>query len=168
MISYLSFVYLLQMSSVLNHQCKDSLSQAYVDKTEIIAIVTISEDQPSEQVWIADVKKVFKGELREQIAINVNSDLTFGTGCEYLIFASSVNHRYSIDQCSRTSVLQEAETDLVFINNTIKCVHDKLKHDRPCQRNLDPVCGCNNITYGNLCEARREGIAIYSPGRCKD
>lgn len=31
----------------------------------------------------------------------------------------------------------------------------------------DPVCGCNNKTYGNYCVAESMGIKNYTKGECK-
>lgn len=31
----------------------------------------------------------------------------------------------------------------------------------------DPVCGCNNKTYGNACEAMCSGITDFKKGECK-
>ena len=30
-----------------------------------------------------------------------------------------------------------------------------------------PVCGCNNITYGSVCEAECAGVSSYTMGACK-
>ena len=29
--------------------------------------------------------------------------------------------------------------------------------DRVCPENIEPVCACNGLVYGNACEAEREG-----------
>lgn len=35
-----------------------------------------------------------------------------------------------------------------------------------CDLNLDPVCGCDNQTYGNYCEASLAGMGIIAVGEC--
>ncbi|HUS00747.1 MAG TPA: hypothetical protein VMY77_03425 [Chitinophagaceae bacterium] len=30
-----------------------------------------------------------------------------------------------------------------------------------------PVCGCNNVTYGSICEAQCAGVTSYTMGACK-
>jgi hypothetical protein len=32
----------------------------------------------------------------------------------------------------------------------------------------NPVCGCNNKTYGNACAAECAGITEYTKGPCKE
>jgi Kazal-type serine protease inhibitor domain len=35
-----------------------------------------------------------------------------------------------------------------------------------CTEQYDPVCGCNQQTYGNSCMAECDGITDYTPGKC--
>ncbi len=37
---------------------------------------------------------------------------------------------------------------------------------RVCYQILLPVCGCNNKTYSNACEAEAYGIKHYTSGEC--
>jgi len=39
--------------------------------------------------------------------------------------------------------------------------------DCNCITLYDPVCGCDNITYGNSCAALCQGITEYTEGECK-
>jgi len=45
------------------------------------------------------------------------------------------------------------------------CV-EKIKPDCNCILIYDPVCGCNNVTYGNSCQAECASITEYTKGEC--
>jgi hypothetical protein len=45
------------------------------------------------------------------------------------------------------------------------CV-EVLKPDCICTMQYDPVCGCNDKTYGNACVAECAGIKSYTKGEC--
>ncbi len=49
--------------------------------------------------------------------------------------------------------------------NTTKCI-EKPAEDCICTMDYNPVCGCNNKTYSNACEAECHGITEYKPGEC--
>lgn len=36
-----------------------------------------------------------------------------------------------------------------------------------CTAEGKPVCGCNNVTYGSVCEAQCAGVTSYTAGTCK-
>ena len=36
-----------------------------------------------------------------------------------------------------------------------------------CTPDGKPVCGCNNVTYGSVCEAECAGVSSYTMGTCK-
>lgn len=52
--------------------------------------------------------------------------------------------------------------------HTTKNCRENPKPDCLCTLQYDPVCGCNNKTYGNACAAGCAGIKTYTKGACKE
>ncbi len=49
--------------------------------------------------------------------------------------------------------------------DSVACV-ENIDNDCVCTLQYDPVCGCNNKTYGNECQANCAGILEFMPGEC--
>lgn len=47
------------------------------------------------------------------------------------------------------------------------CEKTDWKNDCFCTMESAPVCGCDDTTYGNACEAECQGITEYTKGKCK-
>lgn len=43
---------------------------------------------------------------------------------------------------------------------------EKINPQGICTQQYEPVCGCNNITYGNECEAKNAGVTSWEAGEC--
>jgi hypothetical protein len=56
---------------------------------------------------------------------------------------------------------------MTFACKPAGCV-EKIKPDCVCTMEYDPVCGCNNKTYGNACAAECASITSYVKGPCAD
>jgi Kazal-type serine protease inhibitor domain len=58
------------------------------------------------------------------------------------------------------------EEELLSKNVSTDCV-EKPVELIICTTQYEPVCGCNNKTYGNSCVAKSMGIKNYTKGECK-
>lgn len=48
-----------------------------------------------------------------------------------------------------------------------QCIDESKKDpDAMCMQVYEPVCGCNDQTYSNACEARKAGVTEFTDGGC--
>ncbi|MBR10536.1 MAG: kazal domain protein [Rickettsiales bacterium] len=48
-----------------------------------------------------------------------------------------------------------------------ECIIVEVTDPKPCTYHYQPVCGCNEVTYGNACAAESAGVMTYSEGECE-
>lgn len=151
--------------------CKPFLTREYVDIIDLVATgYTDMEMKATDDKVAFMLDSVFRGGEESIIRVDMKrSDFLLKSGTWYLIYATRESSgEYSLSKCSRTAEYTEAFDDIKFLSRNVECVDKSLMHNRACFRNLSNICGCDGKTYGNLCEAHRSGIAVYSVGRCKD
>jgi hypothetical protein len=113
------------------------------------------------------VTESFKGDVK---VLDIKTvDLEMEEDVEYLLIANKVRQLVTKITYPISRIDSLANTTIEFLNN-LECYSESLKtkyKDGFCTRQLDPVCGCDAKTYGNICEMMKNGIVRFNSGDCE-
>tara|TARA_Y100000748_G_scaffold301289_1_gene301264 strand:- start:333 stop:557 length:225 start_codon:yes stop_codon:yes gene_type:complete len=67
------------------------------------------------------------------------------------------------------TLLSITQITLTSCNKDLVCIDESLiVENAACTKEYNPVCGCDNNTYSNICIATNAGIISYELGECKN
>ncbi len=93
--------------------------------------------------------------------------LTYGNSCEAAAAGVSVlrDGECDLDDCATNA---DCPRNSYCRREDGECDGEGLCEPRPrvCREILDPVCGCDGLTYGNSCEAAAAGVSVLRDGEC--
>ena len=146
------------------HQQDDLV--AAIDKSNFVGFIYHNRNAPSEDLVFTAVE-VFKGDVKYLIARN--GEMNIIDERLYLVIGNVEGHFLSTLNFPARVVIDLPRTTLDILQR-LPCYDDSIKKEYEnliCTRELDPVCGCDNKKYGNMCEMRKQGIVKFKPGNCK-
>lgn len=112
--------------------------------------------------------------LRKSIIISLILSLTILSSCGFV----KIDYSAAVDQLTDFSPKEPKEPSQDLPNRghfypsphrppaDCGCVEEPKYTRPPCPMIYIPVCGCNGITYGNPCEAKRAGVIHFRNGKC--
>lgn len=109
--------------------------------------------------------EVFKGDLHYLNSKNVKLEIDEAT--EYLLVAKKNGGKVS-DVIYPLTPIEQLSKETIDIPPALPCYDELVAKeyvDKSCTKHFDPVCGSNNMDYGNIYEMRRHGIIIFRSGR---
>lgn len=141
--------------------------ESAIRASDFVCFVVFEDNESTDDYAVLHVVESFKGD--EKHLTLKESKVKFEADLEYLLIANKTGSVIKEITYPITIVGDLTDASLDILNN-LECYNEALekKHEKSiCHRNFDPVCGCDNKTYGNLCEMSKAGIMKFKPGSCQ-
>lgn len=173
----------------LNDLAQNILSQEAIDINNVVTEFNSLEISPESKGIIDDVigdliNKINKDDIACATIYNPvcgTDNKTYPSACEAKKAGIDIDYKGECGACVQENgraVLnkQNCCDNLVFCPVAIAGVSSMGICRKTCESNNDilctteysPVCGDNNKTYSNACEAKRAGVGVKYKGRCED
>jgi hypothetical protein len=78
----------------------------------------------------------------------------------------SLGEPVSIDLSEKSNLENQK---LTYVENSLNCFSKEVfdANQRDCSNEIqDWVCGCNSVSYPNVCEAKKAGVKTFKKGKC--
>ncbi|MDZ4703148.1 MAG: SdrD B-like domain-containing protein [Saprospiraceae bacterium] len=83
--------------------------------------------------------------------------------CFDIVLRQVIQDSIDITCCYATHCIELPPCDSL---SDFLCPDPALVSSLPCTLEFFPVCGCNDVTYSNICRASNAGVTIWTPGVC--
>lgn len=94
--------------------------------------------------------------------IPVQLDSNLDSACFDIVLRQIVGDSINITCCYATHCIELPPCETL---DPTRCPIEP-NPDLICNDVYEPVCGCDNVTYSNICYAERAGITVWTPGPC--
>lgn len=137
-----------------------------IDKSDFVSFVYRAMEEES-TIPLYKAVMVYKGGF--EYFTDKNGVINIEDEGVYLLVGSVTNYELNTVNYPLNNIDNLPDTVLQILQE-LPCYDEAVKANYEhgaCHRILQPVCGCDNETHGNICEMLKKGIVKFTPGPCK-